>query len=59
MKEPGVLRFIEAVGFCFMLACEHFIFAKQMLHFSSVLFTFCKNYGIIQLIDKLEFDEGV
>ena len=22
MKEPGVLRFIEAVGFCFMLALE-------------------------------------
>jgi len=26
---------------------------------SAVLFTFGKNYGIIQLIDKLEFDEGV
>ena len=25
--------------------------------FSAVLFTFCRFYGIIQLIDKLEFDE--
>ena len=27
--------------------------------FSAVLFTFHRFYGIIQLIDKLEFDEGV
>ena len=25
---------------------------------SAVLFTFCRFYGIIQLIDKLEFDKG-
>ena len=31
--------------------------AVQFLKNGAVLFTFCRFYGIIQLIDKLEFDE--
>ena len=32
-EEAGVLRFIEAAPFCFILARECFIFAEQMLRF--------------------------
>ena len=32
--------------------------AVQFVKNSAVLFTFGKNYGIIQSIDKLEFDGG-
>ena len=33
--------------------------AVQFVKNPAVLFTFRRFYGIIQLIDKLEFDEGV
>ena len=36
-----------------------FYMAVQFVKNPAVLFTFRRFYGIIQLIDKLEFDEGV
>ena len=52
-KGASVLRFMEAVGFCFRLAFEFFIFAKEMLHFFAGLFTILKNCDIIKTSEKL------
>ena len=52
-KGANVLRFMEAVGFCFRLALESFIFAKEMLRFFAGLFTILKNCDIIETPEKL------
>ena len=48
-KDSGVLRFIEAVDFCFILALRVLHICEANASFSlAVLFTFHRFYGIIK-----------